>query len=411
MKRNDMMQQAARLFSCLFLFTILLAPPVKVQAAGTELLAQAQDVTSPVLHSVSINKKTGAPGDHITVTLDVEDDLSGVDDYYLMVSYASPDRETEKYIYPKRGIDGLYRASLLVENEDQKGTWKILSIRLDDHAGNTRKIYNSALYPGADEKMDFSSGNIDVGYRVLFNSRGGSEIALQTALPGQLIRKPAAPIRSAYKFGGWYKDSGLVSPWDFTTDKASEDLMLYAKWMGIPSQVKARSQGYDTIGLTWWAPEGASQYKVYRATSYSGPYSYLATTSNTFYIDKGRTTGKTYYYKVRGIDPSAQISGFYSAVVKANPTLNVPSGFNALRSTSSSVRTSWNKTAGATGYEVWRSLSSGGTFYLRRSTSSLYYINTSLTSGRTYYYKVRAYRLVEGRKVYSSFSPTTSVRP
>ena len=67
--------------------------------------------------------------------------------------------------------------------------------------------------------------------------------------------------------------------------------------------------------------------------------------------------------------------------------------------------------AGATKYEVWRATSSGGTFYKLPDTTALSYTNTGLTTGKTYYYKVRAYRLVGDTKVYGGYSAVVSAKP
>ncbi len=67
--------------------------------------------------------------------------------------------------------------------------------------------------------------------------------------------------------------------------------------------------------------------------------------------------------------------------------------------------------AGVTKYEVWRVTSSGGTFYKLPDTTALSYANTGLTTGKTYFYKVRAYRLVGATKVYGGYSAVVLVKP
>ena len=42
--------------------------------------------------------------------------------------------------------------------------------------------------------------------------------------------------------------------------------------------------------------------------------------------------------------------------------------------------------------------------------STVSYVNSSLTKNKTYYYKVRAYRTVNGKKIYSSYSVAKSVK-
>ena len=71
----------------------------------------------------------------------------------------------------------------------------------------------------------------------------------------------------------------------------------------------------------------------------------------------------------------------------------------------------WTKAAGAAGYEVYRAASASGTYQkiktLSASTTSL---SLSVTTGRTYYYKVRAYKNVNGGKVYGAFSAVRSCK-
>jgi len=55
-------------------------------------------------------------------------------------------------------------------------------------------------------------------------------VASQTVNVGSLVAKPADPTRSGYLFGGWYRDAGLATAWNFATDTVAGDMSLYAKW-------------------------------------------------------------------------------------------------------------------------------------------------------------------------------------
>ena len=62
------------------------------------------------------------------------------------------------------------------------------------------------------------------------------------------------------------------------------------------------SYSYDKIKLTWEPLSGVDGYQIYRATSKSGTYSKVTSVtgaSKSSYINEGRTCGKTYYYKLR----------------------------------------------------------------------------------------------------------------
>ncbi|MDO4460425.1 MAG: hypothetical protein Q4C42_10195, partial [Clostridia bacterium] len=53
-----------------------------------------------------------------------------------------------------------------------------------------------------------------------------------------------------------------------------------------------------------------------------------------------------------------------------------------------------------------RATSKTGTYSLIKTVSagSTYYKNTGLTKGKTYYYKVRAYKTIGSTKVYSAYT-------
>ena len=183
-----------------------------------------------------------------------------------------------------------------------------------------------------------------------------------------------------------------------------------------PASVKAASAGYNSIKTTWAAVSGASGYEVYRATSSSGTYSKVAAiagSSSVAYINTGLTTGKIYYYKVRAyrLMGSAKVYSGFSAVSSARPVPMAPTGIKAARASATSVKVSWNTVAGATGYEVYRATASGGAYSLVKTTAWLNWTNAGLTTGRTYYYKVRAYRMMNGAKVYGAYSAVVSAKP
>ncbi len=69
---------------------------------------------------------------------------------------------------------------------------------------------------------------------------------------------------------------------------------------------------------------------------------------------------------------------------------------------------SWKKSAGAAGYEVYRSID-GGKFTRLTATKTLKY-TAKLTAGKSYKFKVRPYATVNGKKVYGSWSNVVSVK-
>ena len=72
-------------------------------------------------------------------------------------------------------------------------------------------------------------------YIVIFDAQGGSAVAPVTNVAsGSLIAEPEEPTYEGQTFGGWYREAETTTAWDFTSDKVTEDMILYAKWMPVP---------------------------------------------------------------------------------------------------------------------------------------------------------------------------------
>lgn len=69
-----------------------------------------------------------------------------------------------------------------------------------------------------------------------------------------------------------------------------------------------------------------------------------------------------------------------------------------------SITVKWKTTGNADGYEVYRSLKKATGYGKKKTTTKTSYVNTSVKKGQRYYYKVKAYKLVNGNKIYSSWS-------
>ena len=150
------------------------------------------------------------------------------------------------------------------------------------------------------------------------------------------------------------------------------------------------AQGRPT--LTWNAVSGAAKYEVYRARSKDGDYIKYSTVTGTSYTNTSYIeNGNTYYYKVRALDANGT-AGAWSSIVSVTykQTLSAPAvtGGNDAQGRPT---LKWNAVSGAAKYEVYRARSKDGTYTKYSTTTGTAYTNSSyLTSGATYYYKVRA---------------------
>jgi fibronectin type 3 domain-containing protein len=147
------------------------------------------------------------------------------------------------------------------------------------------------------------------------------------------------------------------------------------------------------INLSWSAVTGATSYKVFRSqTSGSYPPTPLTTVTTPGYLDPTVSNGSTYFYVVVASSGSAADSP-KSNEVTATP-IAAPTGLTATPG-NSQVTLAWTPVAGATGYAVYRSTTSGGPFTdILGYPSSTSFNDTAVVNGTTYYFVVAALDVV-----------------
>ena len=101
--------------------------------------------------------------------------------------------------------------------------------------------------------------------------------------------------------------------------------------------------------------------------------------------------------------------GATDASIKAVLTVNVAKVSSlSVKKSGTKVKLSWKKVSGAVGYQISKSTSKKGTKIV--ATVSGTSKTLTATKGKTYYYKVRAYKVVNGKKVYGSWSTVKSYK-
>lgn len=168
--------------------------------------------------------------------------------------------------------------------------------------------------------------------------------------------------------------------------------------------------------LTWNKVSGASGYEVYMYKSSLGYYTRVKTisgSSTNYYNRTGLSSATMYRYKVRayktvnGVKYYGKFTDeFITATKPLTPTVKATSP------STKTVKLTWTNTSSkTTGYQVYRATSRYGTYKIVKATSSKSFTNTGLTKGKYYYYKVRAYRVLDnGQVIYGSYSSVKSVK-
>ncbi len=172
-----------------------------------------------------------------------------------------------------------------------------------------------------------------------------------------------------------------------------------------------KSKAYNKVTLTWSGVDGATGYRVYRSTSKTSGFKKIksiTSSSKVTYTNSNISCGTTYYYKVRAyrlVDGNYYF-GAYSPVVSAKAKPATPASFKARKSTRTKVKVSWKAVTGASGYRIYRSTSRTGGFSrikTVKSGASTSYVKKTKRN-KTYYYKMRAYTTVNGKKVWGAYT-------
>lgn len=100
------------------------------------------------------------------------------------------------------------------------------------------------------------------------------------------------------------------------------------------------------------------------------------------------------------------VTTYTYTVVLAKPTVTA-------KASKKQVKVSWKKVAGADGYKVYRSTKKGSGFNAVKTIEdpeTVSFTNKGLKSGKTYYYKIRAFESIEGGVQYGNYSAVKSVK-
>ena len=181
----------------------------------------------------------------------------------------------------------------------------------------------------------------------------------------------------------------------------------------VPTLVLAAVTGKNTVSLKWEEIQGMKYYQIYRKFGSSSSYSLLNTilSTNCSFVDKTAKKGGTYYYKIKALNNLGQGTTFSNAKsvktmnFSAVPTVKLTALKKGLRVTLS------KKVTNASGYQIEYSLNKNmkSAKYVSVSASAKYKNVTKLKAKKKYYVRIRAYRTINGKKVYANWSSKKAI--
>ncbi|MCC3867878.1 fibronectin type III domain-containing protein [Terrisporobacter mayombei] len=172
----------------------------------------------------------------------------------------------------------------------------------------------------------------------------------------------------------------------------------------------------DCIKLEWNKVKGASGYRIYRSTMKNGFYRRIDEVcgKTTCYIDKELDSGTNYYYKVKAFKKVEDkiCLGLPSDILDTTTCPPTVKNLHANCISNSFVELNWQTVYKSSGYEVYRASGESGNF-TRVATltdnGKSCYKDKNLKSRKKYYYKVRAFKELNGQVCFGDFSDVLTI--
>jgi len=163
------------------------------------------------------------------------------------------------------------------------------------------------------------------------------------------------------------------------------------------------------ITLTWNKVDDGVKYEIYRYTG--GKWKKIKTTSKTSYTVKKLKADKSYKFRVRAVVDGA-VPGKFSTSLKVE---TIPESTKLkLNAGKKQLTASWSKVSDISGYDLQYStskkFSKKATKKINLKKSSKKTTIKKLSKNKKYYVKIRAYKTVNGKKIYSDWSKVKNVK-
>jgi hypothetical protein len=181
--------------------------------------------------------------------------------------------------------------------------------------------------------------------------------------------------------------------------------------LAAPTGVTVTINSAGKPALKWAKVTSAKGYIVYRSVKKDSGYKAVSETDLKKVVTAASYTDaeakvNVYYYRVRAVYSDDKYDSARSGAVEAN-TLLAPAGLTG-EGMGNRVILTWEKVAGATGYQVWRAEIKSGTYSKVKSVTekdTVEWEDTKVKSGSSYYYKIKAVKKFSTSKlIYSKYS-------
>lgn len=177
--------------------------------------------------------------------------------------------------------------------------------------------------------------------------------------------------------------------------------------------VKVKETSTTTATLTWKKASNVTGYEIYMKTQ-SGSYKRIAVVKGanaTSYKVTKLKEGYSYRFVVRAYktEGGKTIYGANSTSAFLRMSISKPTSLTITKLSSRKVRLSWNKVKNASGYIIYMQTGNGS--YKKVGTvKNTTFTKWSLKKGKTYRFKIKAYKTIDKKTYYSNFSTPKTIK-
>ena len=170
-----------------------------------------------------------------------------------------------------------------------------------------------------------------------------------------------------------------------TVTSAYSKKALSAKYVQAP-KITSKTNLANSTKITWTKVQGISKYRIYIKSGNS--WKKLADTTETSYIHKKLSSGKTYKYTVRSLNLDGSVASGYNSAGWSNLFIS-PRSVASVSKTSRGVLLKWNSVKGAAKYRVYRKTFGSTSWTKIADVKGTSYTDTSAPQNMPYTYTIR----------------------
>ncbi len=304
-----------------------------------------------------------------------------------------------------------YKASVNINGKKFTGYIPVENVSISKTFGRPWNSPYRSIYYGAKYIYTSFSENQFTGYLQKFNVNPNSE-NLYTHEYMANIRAAAAESQKTYKA---YNESGVLE---------NKKIFSIPVFLKMPNADYSAEQTFkktkpvvsgeatkSSITLSWKPIKNAEYYQIWKYDAKTEKYKRVKVTSATSYTESGFSSGASAKYKIRAyyIDSIDEtIYTDFSNVFVAGTAPSMPKGLTVVVEKETKIKIKWNP-VNSEGYLVYRYNNITGS-ELAGITTEPVFVDSGLSKGSVYEYKICAFYETKSMRACSEFTPLVSAK-